>query len=238
MKKFVRNLMHLFDVIFGRRVGHAQHRPAHCGNILTLLLHLCDFDHDMCTWILRWIAYPLRHPGAKMSTAIVINGGPATGKSLFFKNVVAELHGANGRVIGSDRLRGYFTGWAANARFAAVDGSFSSLAANRLKDLLTAESIVIERRGEPPYSQPNQLNLVFLSTGLGFLPESVASRRFLIVETPPARARTFYQAVAYEIANGGLEAFREYLVRELDMGNFNTSTQPPKARTSKQREAA
>lgn len=68
-------------------------RPAHCGNIMTLLAHLCDMDDELQLWVLRWLAYPLRNPGARMSTALVLNGGQGSGKSLFLNFVVAELYG-------------------------------------------------------------------------------------------------------------------------------------------------
>ena len=37
--------------------------PTSCGNINALLLHLCDFDHALHMWVLRWLAFPLQNPG-------------------------------------------------------------------------------------------------------------------------------------------------------------------------------
>ena len=30
-------------------------------------------------WVLRWLAYPLQHPGAKMRTAMVVHGDEGSG---------------------------------------------------------------------------------------------------------------------------------------------------------------
>jgi hypothetical protein len=37
----------------------------------------------------------------------------------------------------------------------------------------------------------------------------------------------FYRSIDYEIENGGIDAFRDFLLRDLDMGEFDELTPPP-----------
>jgi putative DNA primase/helicase len=217
---------------------HADLRPARCGNIRTLLLHLCDMDAGLCTWILRWIAFQLRNPDAKMSTGLIING-KHPGKSLFFEDVLDLLFGLSSRVIAADQLHDRFTSWAvAPCSLVIVHGAFVPRHAARMRAFITAESVIVERRGQAPQTRPNHLNFVFLSNSPDFLPEDVGGRRFVVVETPPEWPRSFLEAVKDEIDHGGVHDFLEYLMRDLDMGTFNESTLPPAPALRKHQEAA
>lgn len=202
-------------------------RPAHCGNIMTLLAHLCDMDDELQLWVLRWLAYPLRNPGARMSTTLVLNGGQGSGKSLFLKFVVAELYGDVAAKIRPRDLHSVFNGWIEGASLVIVDGEFARSHMARLKDVITADSFVLERKGQPTKTLPNRLNFVYVSSNPDFLPADVGNRRFAVIEVPPARQREFYRAVVHEISEGGADAFRDYLMHGLDMGPFNETTLPP-----------
>jgi putative DNA primase/helicase len=211
----------------GLFADRSEYRPARCGNIKTLLLHLADMDAALSLWILRWLAFQLRNPNAKMTTALVINGRHP-GKGLFFEDVLDQLFGLAARGIAAEQLHDRFTRWAvAPCSLVIVHGVFEPRHAARIRAFVTAESVVVERRGQKPQTRPNHLNFVFLSSAPDFLPESVGGRRFVIVETPPAWPRAFLDAVRDEIHHGGVHDFLEYLMRDLDMGNFNESTQPP-----------
>jgi len=213
-------------------------RPGHCGNIMTLLAHLCDLDHDLRLWVLRWLAYPLRNPGAKMSTALVFNGSEGSGKSLFLNFVVAELYGTAAAKIRPRGLHSRFDGWVDGVSLALIDGEFARPHLARIKEAMTAGSFVVEREGHAPNEVPNRLNFIYVTSSPDFLPADVGNRRFLVIEVPPARQRAFYQAVVHEIAEGGVDAFRDYLMHGLDMGAFNEDTPPPRGMPILEREAA
>lgn len=202
-------------------------RPAHCGNIMTLLAHLCDMDDELQLWVLRWLAYPLRNPGAKMSTALVFNGGEGSGKSLFLNFVVAELYGDVAARIRPRDLHSVFNGWTEGVSLAVVDGEFARSHIARMKEAMAAEYFVIERKSQLAKRIPNRLNFIYVTSSPDFLPVDIGSRRFTVIEVPPARQRAFYQAVVHEISEGGTDAFREYLMHGLDMGTFNENTLPP-----------
>ena len=103
---------------------------------------------------------------------------------------------------------------------------------------MTAESFVVEREGHAPNVVPNRLNFIYVTSSPDFLPADVGNRRFLVIEVPPARQRAFYQAVVHEIAEGGVDAFRDYLMHGLDMGAFKEATPPPASMSFSDRRAA
>jgi hypothetical protein len=212
--------------------------PANCSNIIALLSHLCDFDDARRQWVLRWLAFQLRNPGAKMSTALILNGGEGSGKTLFLRYVVADLFGESAVHLSSNQLRGAFNGWAATANMVAIDGEFTSAHLSRLKTYIASPEVLLVQRGFEPRVIPNTLNFVFVTSERDFMPRELAERRFTVLEVPPARESEFYCAVLHQLANGGLEAFRHYLLHGVDMGTFNESTLPPAAKMRKCGEAA
>lgn len=200
----------------------------HCTNINMLLMHLCDFDANHYSYVLQWLAYPLRNPGAKMRYGLVINGGGArTGMSLFFQRVAVPLHVNRGRIISPCQLDDTFNSRWAGAPLLVVDGSITSRAAATVKTLMSSQSMLIHEKYQEPREVSNQMNFVFLSDSISSRPRNVADRRFLVIDAPPAREKAFYQAVAAEIDNGGVDAFRDYLMHGIDLGGFNESTMPP-----------
>lgn len=229
MKPIFRSVKNLIRSIGAILTTPPAQRPPHCGNIDSLLLHLCDFDHKLHKWVLQWLAYPLRHPGAKMTTCLLVNGGQGTGKNLFFEGVVAKLYGDAARVLPGSELFGSFNPWADCARFVVIDGAYSKLATAQLKAHITSGRIFIKEKFKEPRLVKNKMNFVFLTGELDFLPAGSEDRRFMVLEAPPAQAPRFYQAVANEIQNRGIDAFRDYLMFGLDMDGFDGNTLPPAA---------
>jgi phage/plasmid primase-like uncharacterized protein len=201
-----------------------------CIQILTLLSHLCDGNEDMEMWIARWLAYPLRNPGAKMETSIIMHGDEGSGKNFFFEKVVKAIYGEYGYVIGNAQLESNFNDWASMKLFMVADEvvtrSELKQMKGKLKYLVSGETVIVNPKGMPEHSEKNQMNFVFLSNELQPLALDKTDRRYLVVWTPPALASTFYVGVADEIDAGGIQAFYHYLVHELDMGDFNEHTKP------------
>ncbi len=199
---------------FGRIIAATpRSMPASCININALLTHLCDFDERSYRYILKWMAYPLQNPGAKMHYALRFNGQEGTGSTLFFKHVGILLHGIYGRSVSdrhsADRLLASTTG----ARYLVVDNDLAKTIGDKLAHLIHAD---------------NQINVVMLSHSENFLPVNSTTRRVFAVEAPPKREDIFYQAVLEEIENGGVDAFRSYLINGIDLTDFNQFSEPPR----------
>jgi hypothetical protein len=228
MKSITKAFARIAAALGALLAARPHHQPANFANIHALLLHLCDYDPVKCEWVMRWLAYPLRNPGAKMDMGIVVNGEEGTGKSLFFDRVVPRLYGDGSvRVLHAMQLHAAFNRWAEGTRLAVFDGAFSKKNAARLKDLIASASLHVASKFEQGQNRKNRMNFVFLSTSSEFLPVVESDRRLFVLEVPPRQSRTFYRAVAHEIDNGGVEVFREYLMRGLEMTGFDEHTRPP-----------
>lgn len=205
-------------------------KKGECGKIAELLLHLCNGDEDLFLWIMRWIAYPLRNPGAKMTTSIVMHGDEGSGKNLFWEEVVCALYGKYGGVIGNAQIETPYNEWVSQKLFFVCDEVVTrnemKQLKGKLKALITGKRMNVNPKHLPERSEANHMNFVFLSNELQPLALDHTDRRYLVVWTPPKQDAAYYQAVADEAFHGGIEAFYHLLMHELDMGDFNEHTKP------------
>ena len=228
MKNLGKRIVNLVRAAWAYLVSKPQ-TPPHCGNINHLLLHLCDFDYELHAWVLRWLAYPLRNPGAKMERGLIVNGGEGTGKTMFFQHVMAQIYGDASRHIGERKLASAFTPWMPGARYIVVAGILSRNCVPALKQLVSSQFVTVNQQGLPAYAAENEMNFVFLADSDNFVPPTLDQRRFVVIEAPPKREPRFYRAVADEINNGGVHVFRDYLMHHLDMEGFTQYSTPPEA---------
>ncbi len=207
-------------------------KKGECGHLIDLLAHMCGGDHDqlgLMIWVLRWLAYPLQNPGAKMKTCIVIHGPQGTGKNLFFESVM-KIYGRYGRVVGQDQIEDKYNGWASRLLFLVADEvvARSDLyqVKNKLKSLITGDWIEINQKHVASYPERNHVNMVFLSNETLPVVLEEDDRRHAVIWTPEKLGPEFYDKVLDEIASGGVEALHDQLLN-LDLGDFHPGTPPP-----------
>ncbi|PRC93075.1 DUF5906 domain-containing protein [Solimicrobium silvestre] len=200
-----------------------------CGLILDLLAHLCGDQQELIDWVIKWIAYPLQHPGAKMSTSIIMHGDEGSGKNLFWETVVRNLYGEYGGVIGNAQLEAQFNEWASKKLFFVADEVVTRnelrQMKGKLKSLISGDEININPKNLPERREANHINFVFLSNELQPLALDKTDRRYLVVWTPPKHEAEYYKAIADQVGSGGLEAFYHYLL-QVDCSDFNAHTKP------------
>ena len=210
-------------------------RAGGCETLLELLYHLCSEEHNgqsIYEWILKWLAYPIQHPGAKMKTALVFHGAQGTGKNMFFEAVMA-IYGEYGRIIDQAAVEDKFNDWASRKLFLVADEVVARMelfhTKNKLKSLITGEWIRINPKNLGAYDERNHVNMVFLSNE----PQPVVlerdDRRYCVVYTPAKLDMPFYETVRQEINAGGIEALHDYLLN-LDLGDFAPWALPPMTR--------
>lgn len=205
-------------------------KPEHgrCDKLLELLSHLSGEREEVEDWLLRWLAYPLQNPGAKMRTSIVMSGDEGSGKNLFF-DVVAKIYGPYASTIGQDQLESKFNDWASKKQFIIADEvvSRSELTHSRgkLKSLITGREVMIEAKMLPVRAEANHMNVVFLSNETQPIAIEDSDRRFMVIRTPGKLDASFYEDVAREIEHVGPGALYHHLL-SVDLGDFNEHTKP------------
>lgn len=203
-----------------------------CERLLELLEYLCsheDNSRDLYQWVLRWLAYPIQNPGAKMKTALVLHGPQGVGKNLFFESVMA-IYDSYGRVIDQSAVEDKFNDWASKKLYLIADEVVARQelyhTKNKIKGMITGDTIRINPKNVTPYEETNHVNIVFMSNEVQPLVLEPDDRRFAVIWTPPKMSTTFYEEVKAEINAGGIEALHHHLVT-LDMGSFKPYSWPP-----------
>lgn len=206
-----------------------------CDLLLEVLEYLCQDEpnrKEVYNWALKWLAYPIQHPGAKMRTALVLHGPQGTGKNLFFEAVMA-IYGEYGRIIDQAAIEDKFNDWASRKLFMIADEVVARQELfhikNKLKGFVTGEWIRINPKNVAAHDEKNHVNLVFLSNEAQPLVLEKDDRRYAVIHTPEKQSPEFYQQVRDEINDGGIAALHHYLLN-LDLGNFDEHTKPPQTR--------
>ncbi len=153
--------------------------------ILQLLTHLCEDNKEIFQWVLNWLAIPLQNLGTKMDTALIFHGHhQGAGKSLFFDQIMKRIYGEYSLTLGQGQLESRFNGWAENNLYILFEEVFSGNGRyehmGKIKQLITGNTITIERKGIDPYEQDNNINAVFLSNDTMPLSLETTDRRHVV----------------------------------------------------------
>ena len=209
-----------------------QPKAGKCDALLGLLYHMCSDEHnsmDLAMWVIKWLAYPLQNPGAKMRTTLVLHGPQGTGKNMFFEAIM-DMYGCYGRIIDQSAIEDKFNDWASRKLFLIADEvvARSDLyhVKNKLKAFITGEWIRVNPKNMAAYEEKNHVNLVFLSNERMPVVIEEDDRRHCVIWTPAKKEADFYKEVSEEIKNGGIAALHDWLLN-IDVGDFNEHSKPP-----------
>jgi putative DNA primase/helicase len=199
-----------------------------CDRLIELLFYLCGEEQVVFDWVLKWLAYPLQHVGAKMHSAVVMHGDPGAGKNLFF-TAIGEIYGDHATVISNMQLESQFNDWLSAKLFLVANEVVARRELRHqvgyLLNLVTEPGIWINPKGIGIRWEANHANLVFFSNELEPLHVSPKDRRYMVIKTPGPRDKAYYDAVVAELRAGGAAVLFQYL-RELDLGDFGVQTRP------------
>ena len=204
-----------------------------CDKLLDLLQYLCSADdnpRELYRWVLKWLAYPIQNPGAKMKTALAVHGGQGAGKNLFFEAVMA-IYGTYGRIITQADVEDKFNDWASRKLFMIANEVVARQELfhqkNKLKGLITDDWIRINPKGMQAHDEQNHMNMVFLSNEVQPVHLENDDRRYAVIWTPEKRDHDYYRAVMDERDNGGIAALHHHLLHAVDLDGFHPGSLPP-----------
>lgn len=203
-----------------------------CSTILELFFYLCSAEADpeaVYHWVMCWLAYPIQYPGTKMKSALVFHGPQGTGKSMVFEAVLA-IYGEYGRVIDQSAVEDKFNDWASRKLLLVADEVVARQELfhikNKLKGLITGDTIRINPKNVGAYEEKNHVNMIFLSNEIMPAVLERDDRRHMVVWTPEKMDPKFYETIKIEIDHGGIEALHHHLLN-YPLGDFKPWTNPP-----------
>lgn len=230
-ERFITNSPALYNTWqgWGVRPQAGDHQP-----FLDLLEHIfTNAEPEAKEWFLRWCAYPLKYPGSKMFSSVVLHGiRHGTGKS-FIGYTLGKIYGENFTEINQADLHSGFNEWAESRQFVMGDdisGSNKRQDADLLKKLITQQKIRINAKYVPSYTVPDCINYFFTANHPDSFFLEDDDRRFFIheVQVGPME-QAFYKEYELWLDTGGAAAVFAYL-QKLDLGDFDPSA--PAFRTS------
>ena len=147
-------------------------------------------DSLLLDWVLDWLAWPLQHPGQKLTTLLLIFGPSGTGKDLFLRPLHRIYGHDNAVKISNDELRSSFTSLYAQKQFIHADElkrvrDAADQINQKIKGLVTSESLVVNRKGDPEYRVRNSANLVITSNYYDCIKLDEDDRRSCVVRWEP-----------------------------------------------------
>lgn len=209
-----------------------------CGRLIDLLYYLCSGEqnaHELANWVIKWLAYPIQNPGAKMRTALIFHGPQGTGKNLFFESIMG-VYGEYGRIVGQAEIEDKFNDWASRKLFLIADEVVARQelyhVKNKLKSFVTGEWIRINPKNVAAHDERNHCNVVYLSNEIQPLPLEQDDRRHFVIWTPPKMPADQYQGIREELNNGGIAALHHFLL-QVDLTGFDQFTPPPETQAKR-----
>ena len=234
--------------------------PATNGNsegldlLLENLLCLCNGSEPDRLHLLRWIAALVFRPEHRVQHAVLMTGNGGTGKSSL-KRLLEVLLGHKPAVqnISSDDLGGSFNGYFEGTRLVVVEEvkqSDNYTLYNKLKALITEDTISINEKNIPRREVPNHSHMLFFSNYKHTFPIDKHDRRLFVIwsdettaEAEAKKADGYFNDIndflQLDEEASGVWAFRRYLEEEIlpEMSaTFHLDTPP--MTTAKQQLAA
>ena len=202
-----------------------------CANLRWLISFLCNHDEPAANWLIRWLAYPLQHLGAKMDTAVLMHSiMEGSGKSLLFADAIGMLYGQYAATVGQTQLESNFNAWQSRKLWSVFEEVVSRdqryNQVGKIKHLITGKTVRMESKFINGWEEANHMNAVFLSNEILPWPISDSDRRMLVMwpmETLPVERQ---KAIGRELEQGGVAALYGWLL-SIDLGDFNQRTRPP-----------
>jgi putative DNA primase/helicase len=200
-----------------------------CTNIVRHVFNLCQEDQGLFDWVMRWLAYPLQNPGAKMRTALVLHGRTeGTGKTKLGQ-IMRRIYGRYATSVGQPELQRDFNDWMSAKMLILAEEVVSR--ADRahhqgmLQNLITNERVQINTKNMPIREEANHANFIFFSNVQIPMLLNRRDRRYTVIRVEREHPPAYFAAIDEELDAGGAEAFYQYLL-DFPMEGFNEYTRP------------
>ncbi len=178
-------------------------------------------------WFMKWLAYPLQHPGAKLYSATFVHGQQqGAGKNLVVEPFVRIAYASNYIHIENSDLQSEFNTYAANKQFGVIDEVYVASAHNRkdsmgaFKSMITRERFELNEKYQKKRTVQDRINYYITSNHADALALEETDRRFFVIEAPDEQIKYGEELADYIEHHGGDAAILYYLLNNVDTSDF------------------
>ena len=184
-----------------------------------------DKTEDVNNYLLNYLAHMVQYPGVLPRVALVLKSIQGVGKNLFFDNFgacfgkqfvlsTADPNHITGRFNHIDKKI------LCNYDEASGKDTFSNN--DKIKEMITAESIMCEKKGKDAYEIKNCMRILFFSNNDTPVKIEATDRRFQVIECSNKKGDANYYNNLYNALNDRcvMLKFINYL-KQRDINNFN-----------------
>ena len=144
---------------------------------------------NVTNWTLSWLAQNVQKPGEKIRWAVLMKGIEGDGKSIIGDLMRAVMGRANVKSVSPTVLTSDFNGFAEGSCLAIMEelrisGSNKFDTLDKLKPLITNDTVLIHRKGKDPYECWNTQNYMELTNYDNSLPLNNTDRRHMVIFSP------------------------------------------------------
>jgi hypothetical protein len=186
---------------------------------------------EYADWFLKWLAYPVQHPGTKMLSAVFVHGSvQGIGKTFLVDPIMESVYGEkNFYRLSNDDLQSQFNSYAGHTQFVVTNEIYFSEARDRrtvmsaLKDMITREKVTVNEKFQPKITFRDHCNYYFTSNHADALILEPGDRRFFVIEAPNEKLdQGIYEDLNRFVRDpDGAGSVMHYLLNAVDTSDFD-----------------
>lgn len=160
------------------------------------LNYMCSDDEASFEYLLNYICHIFQKPADRPDVAILLNGAKGTGKDIiisFIENILGNKYVS--RVQDLETVFGNFNSSLKNKlvlQINELDGKNGYKHEQALKNLITADTTLINEKMVKPYTIENYIRLFMCSNSDNPLKLTLDNRRYFVIETPKQKKDISY----------------------------------------------
>lgn len=187
---------------------------------------ICRRNKDKFKYLMRLLAWMVQHPGEHSGVILTLKSRKqGTGKTTL-GNVMLDIFGAHGaRIDDKDRLLGRFNDFLETTCFVLLEEATWAgdlRTADKLKSLVTGDTLQIERKFGTCRQVPNRLKSLATTNHDHAVSAGVSDRRNVVFDVGDERAgdRAWFGVLHQDLADGGKGEFL-HLLQSLKLGSWH-----------------
>jgi hypothetical protein len=209
---------------------------------------ICSGNEEHFQYLIRWMAYGVRHPDRPIGVAIALRGEEGAGKGFLWRNY-GKLFGKHFKhVAHSEHLTGRFN--AVLAETCAVFLDEALWAGDRkgeqvLKALITEDTFQLERKNYDPIPVKNRLRVMIASNNQWIVPVGTRGRRYAVFDVSDKYAdekspehMAYWEPLQAQFGDDAPDDGRAamlYDLQHIDLSGFNIRAVPDSAAKTEQK---